>query len=198
MREGSSTPFSPHALPFQRPMQRYFYICLILFVLISGCTTVSLVPEEQKEGGQRVIRNVPFHPQEDFQCGPASLAAVLNYWGVFVSPERVAKDIYSSSAKGTLDIDMLLYAQSRGLAASQYRGRLDDLREKIDSGRPLIVLVDYGFSIIQANHFMVIVGYNARGVIANSGREEMKFIPVEDFLKSWERTKFWTLLIAGK
>ena len=179
-------------------MQRYLYICCILFAFVSGCSTVGLVPDEQKEGDTHVIRNVPFHPQEDFQCGPASLAAVLNYWGVSVTPERVARDIYSSSAKGTLNIDMLLYAQSRGLAASQYSGRLDDLREKIDSGRPLIVLVDYGFSIIQANHYMVIIGYDDRGVIANSGRDEMKFIPAEDFLKSWEKTKFWTLLITRK
>jgi ABC-type bacteriocin/lantibiotic exporter with double-glycine peptidase domain len=123
---------------------------------------------------------------------------VLNYWGISVTPEQVARDIYSSSAQGTLNIDMLLYAQSRGLAASLYQGGLDDLRKKIDSGEPLIVLVDYGFSIIQVNHFMVIVGYNGSGVIANSGRDEMKFIPAEDFLKSWEKTKFWTLLISRK
>lgn len=179
-------------------MQRYLYICCILLVSMSGCTTVNPVPDEQIKGDAHIIRNVPFHPQEDFQCGPASLAAVLNYWGISVTPEQVAKDIYSSSAKGTLNIDMLLYAQSRGLAASQYPGGLDDLREKINSEEPLIVLVDYGFSIIQANHFMVIIGYNDRGVIANSGRNEMRFIPVEDFLKSWEKTKFWTLLITRK
>ena len=29
----------------------------------------------------RVTRiEVPFFPQEDFQCGPAALATVLNYW----------------------------------------------------------------------------------------------------------------------
>lgn len=179
-------------------MQRYLYICCILFAFVSGCATVSPAPGEQKESDTHIIRNIPFYPQEDFQCGPASLAAVLNYWGIPVTPEQVAKDIYSNSAKGTLNIDMLLYAQSRGLTASQYPGGLNDLREKIDLGEPLIVLVDYGVSIIQANHFMVVVGYNERGVVANSGRDEMKFIPVEDFLKSWEKTKFWTLLITRK
>jgi ABC-type bacteriocin/lantibiotic exporter with double-glycine peptidase domain len=179
-------------------MQQYLYILCIFFAFVSGCTTVGPVPAEQKEQGTHIIRNVPFYPQEDFQCGPASLAAVLNFWGISVTPEQVAKDIYSNSAQGTLNIDMLLYAQSRGLAAFQYRGRMEDLREKVDGGRPLIVLVDYGFSILQANHFMVIVGYNEHGVIANSGKEEMKVIPVEDFLASWEKTKFWTLFITRK
>jgi predicted double-glycine peptidase len=163
---------------------------------MSACATVTPVPGDQKERDAHLVRSIPFYPQEDFQCGPASLAAVLTYWGIPVTPEQVAKDIYSNSAQGTLNIDMLLYAQSRGLAASQYQGGMDDLREKIDSGRPLIVLVDYGFSIIQANHFMVIVGYNERGVIANSGRDEMKFIGAEEFLASWGKTKYWTLLIT--
>jgi len=179
-------------------MRRYLYICCILFLFVSGCTTVSPVHDAQKESNTHTIRNVPFYPQEDFQCGPASLASVLNYWGISVSPEQVAKDVYSDSARGTLNIDMLFYAQSRGLSASQYSGSLDDLKEKVDSGRPLIVLVDYGFSIVEVNHFMVIIGYNELGVIVNSGRDEMKFIPLEDFLRSWEKTKFWTLLITRK
>jgi len=179
-------------------VQRYLNLSLVLFVFLSGCTTVSPVPSAQKETSTHIIRNVPFYPQEDFQCGPASLAAVLNYWGISVSPEQAAKDVYSNSARGTLNIDMLFYAQSHGLAASQYSGRLDDLRERIDAGNPLIVLVDFGFSIFQINHFMVIVGYNELGVIANSGRDEMKFIPMEDFLRSWEKTRFWTLLVTKK
>jgi len=179
-------------------MQKYLYICCILFSFVSGCTAVAPLPGLLKESDTHIIDKVPFYPQEDFQCGPASLAAVLNFWGIFVTPEQVAKDVYSSSARGTLNIDMLLYAQSRGLAASHYQGGMADLREKINAGSPLIVLVDFGFSIIQINHFMVIVGYNERGVIANSGRDKMKFIPAEDFLKSWEKTKFWTLLVTRR
>ena len=45
---------------------------------------------------------------------------------------------------------------------------------------------------------MVVVGYNEDGVIVNSGKDKGKFIPEEDFIKSWERTKFWTLLIKKK
>ena len=177
-------------------MQRYLYICCILFAFVSGCATVGPAPDKQKESDTHIIRNIPFYPQEDFQCGPASLAAVLNYWGIPVTPEQVAKDIYSNSAKGTLNIDMLLYAQARGLTASQYPGGLNDLREKINLGEPLIVLVDYGFSIIQVNHFMVIVGYAEQGIIAHTGRAKEKVIPWSDFLKAWEKTGHWTLLIT--
>jgi hypothetical protein len=43
---------------------------------------------------------------------------------------------------------------------------------------------------------MVAVGYDERNIMVNSGKEERKFIPRDAFLKSWEKTKFWTLRIT--
>ncbi len=146
----------------------------------------------------QLIKNVPFYPQQKYQCGPASLAGVLNYWGVDISPEEIAEDIYSRSAGGTLDADMILYAERKNLRVRSYRGDLENIRVNIDSGNPLIVLVDYGFWIYQESHFMVVVGYNEDGIIANSGKHRSTFISRKAFLKSWERTKFWTLLVTPK
>ncbi len=162
------------------------------FFILMSCTT-KYKPIDFADAV--MIENIPFFSQDEYQCGPASLAAVLNYWGVKVSPEEIAEEIYSKSARGTLDIDILLYAQKNGLNALQYSGDIGDLRENIKSGLPVVVLVDYGFYVYQANHFMVVVGFNKKGVFVNSGREREKFIPEEDFIKSWKRTDFWTLLI---
>jgi ABC-type bacteriocin/lantibiotic exporter with double-glycine peptidase domain len=145
-----------------------------------------------------IIDNVPFHPQEKYQCGPASLAGVLNFWGVDATPEDIANEIFSRAARGTLNIDMLFYAQRAGLYAEQYAGSWHDLTKKIDSGYPLIVLVDFGFSFYQANHFMVVVGYNNDGIIVNSEKTERMFIPKDRFLRIWERANYWTLLIKQK
>ena len=163
---------------------------LIIFIfLLYSCATI------HSTGKNHIIENVPFYPQTSHQCGPASLAGVLNYWGIKVTPEEIAKEIYSSSARGTLNIDMVLYAQRKGLTAIQYEGTVEDLRKNIDSRYPIIVLVDYGFFSIQADHFMVVIGYNEHGVIVNSGKDKDKFISEKDFFKKWEKTKFWTLLI---
>lgn len=162
----------------------------LLLVLLCSCSTV------QENSQSHVIEDVPFYAQTSYQCGPASLAGVLNYWGIKVTPDEIAEEIYSTSARGTLDIDMVLYARKRVLLVTQYEGTIEDLRKNIDSRHPLIVLVDYGFSFMQKNHFIVVIGYNDHGVIVNSGKKKGKFVLEEDFLKSWERTKFWTLLIT--
>jgi ABC-type bacteriocin/lantibiotic exporter with double-glycine peptidase domain len=145
-----------------------------------------------------MVRGVPFYPQETDRCGPAALAGVMNFWDVPVSPGEIAEEIYSKSARGTLSLDMVLYPQRRGLAAEQYSGDMDDLRKKIDAGLPLIVLVDKGFSVLEVAHFMVIVGYEGGGVIANSGGTRGEFISEKDFLRTWKRTNYWTLLIGPK
>lgn len=164
-----------------------------LIFLICACSSHLVI-----QYGPEVIINVPFYPQEDYQCGPSSLAGVLNYYGLKVSPEEIASEIYSSSARGTLDLDLLFYVQRMGLDAKKYKGNINDLKERIKGGYPLIVLVDYGFGPLQVNHFMVVLGYNESGIFVNSGREEKRFIPYEDFLRAWGRTGYWTLLIRGK
>jgi ABC-type bacteriocin/lantibiotic exporter with double-glycine peptidase domain len=144
----------------------------------------------------RVIDGVPFFPQEEYQCGPASLAGVLNFYGWKVSPAEIAAEIFSRQARGTLDMDMVFYARKKGLKAEKYRGTFEDLQGQINSRRPLIVLIDQGFWVYQSHHFMVVVGYDEGGIIANSGKEERKFISRDSFSKTWERTKFWTLRIT--
>ncbi len=163
----------------------------LLIVILCSCATIQINSQNY------IIKNVPFYPQTSYQCGPASLASVLNYWGVMIGPDEIAEEIYSASARGTLDIDMILYAQKKGLLAAQYEGNFRDIRKNVDSGYPIIVLVGYGFSLIQKNHFMVIIGYNDQGFIVNSGKDREKFISEMDFLRSWEKTKFWTLLITN-
>lgn len=170
------------------------YSLFILSILFSCAGTQSL-PDSQST---RLIEQVPFFPQEAYQCGPASLAGVLNYWGTTVTPEEIAAEIYSPSARGTLNLDMVLYPERKGFKAKSYQGSIEDIRGKIDSGYPLIVLVDEGLWMVQQNHFMVVVGYDEKNIIAHSGRKRLKRIPLQTFIKSWERTKLWTLLITPR
>ncbi len=81
---------------------------IIIVLLLCSCAGDSHV---LKGSQTRLIENVPFYPQTEYQCGPSSLAGVLNFWGVHVTPEVIAEEIYSKSARGTLNIDMVLYAQ---------------------------------------------------------------------------------------
>ncbi|MGE5299904.1 MAG: C39 family peptidase [Acidobacteriota bacterium] len=163
-------------------------------VVLAACASA---PPAARQG-ETVIDNVPFYPQEAYQCGPASLAGVLNYEGFGTTPERIAEEIFSRSARGTLTLDMVLYAQRNGFSAHEYAGSMQDLKEKISVGQPLLVMVDYGFLAWQADHFMVVVGYSTDGIIANSGKKEREFIQNDTFLRIWKKAGFWSLSIKKK
>jgi predicted double-glycine peptidase len=175
------------------------YASALFLIFIAVCMpSCSSLHEIHKSSANTIIKDVPFYSQESYQCGPASLATVINYLNVPVKPEEIAEDIYSKSAHGTLNLDMVLYAQRKGLSALQYKGNLNDVHKNIGDGNPLIVLVDYGYLFYKASHFMVIVGYNEAGIIVNSGKMKDHFIPEKEFLKTWEKTNYWTLLIQRR
>ena len=168
-------------------------VLLFTILIFCSCIPKSGVPVSNNV---QYIEKVPFYPKETYQCGPAALAGVLNYWGVDVAPEEIAENIFSESARGTLNIDMALYAQSKGLQAKYYRGGIEDIKRKISNGFPMITLVDYGFMAYQVNHFMVIIGFNEHGVVVNSGKYQGRLLSWREFEKAWKKTHFWTLFIT--
>jgi ABC-type bacteriocin/lantibiotic exporter with double-glycine peptidase domain len=174
----------------KHPLSFIFSITALL--LVSSCMTAQQIPQTHD---MHVISDVPFFPQEDYQCGPASLASILTFWNIHTEPDEIGREIFSKSARGTLTIDMMLYAQKKGLHVHQFKGSIDALRNYVDSGYPLIVLVDYGISLFQMNHFMVVTGYSNTGVIVHSGQFQNKLLLEKDFLASWKKTDYWTLLI---
>jgi predicted double-glycine peptidase len=172
---------------------------LLLFILGACTTTNSFVePENQANLPYRLIENVPFFAQNDFQCGPSSLAGILNYYGKNISPSQIAEKIFEEKVKGTLSIDIVLYARDQGFIAEWYTGDVQDLRENIDNNRPLVVMVDLGLGPVQKPHYLVVVGYDPKGVIVNSGAHQHKMVPWNRFQYQWNRSESWTLRIHPK
>lgn len=141
---------------------------------------------------------VPFFPDDTDQCGPATLASVLTYWGFRTDPVALKEEIYLPRLKGTLPLDLMLAAQSRGLKAEIYQGSLDNLKSELAQGHPLVALLDLGFAIFPQGHYVVVIGYDdrRRGVYVHSSLDKDVFVSYERFLPSWDKTGRWTLLVT--
>ena len=174
-------------------------VLLILYLcFLNGCSTGAKELHIARPSQTVLIKDVPFFPQLDYQCGPASLAGVLNYYGDTVTPDEIAEAIYRQKIRGTVSLDMVLYARQRGFTSKWYEGSMDDIVRAVDSGSPLVVMIDLGFSLARAYHYMVITGYSFEGVIANTGTTPQKLISWERFMSQWEKTHNWTLLVTPK
>ncbi|BFR47909.1 C39 family peptidase [Nitratidesulfovibrio sp. HK-II] len=165
---------------------------------VTGCVRGpgTLAPDPTRPAAERIIPDVPFFAQEQYQCGPASLAGVLRHLGLDGSqatPEGIAETIFRPGMHGTLSLDLALYPRTLGLASRWYDGSVADLMAAVDSGQPRIVMVDHGYGLVSSYHFMVVVGYAPDAVIVNSDRTPLQRLPWASFLRTWDRTDRWTL-----
>ena len=175
---------------------------LVLLTLLPGCAPVTLdaLRAELRDGRGHLIEGVPFIPQRDYYCGPASLAMVLRYLGTDVDQDAIASELFIKSIKGTLNFDLEFYARRRGFEARSFRGSLEEVKAHLRQNHPLIVFQDLGLGPYEVPHFAVLIGYNdTRGeVIAHSGTTEYKVMSYQGFLRTWDRRQRWTLLITPK
>ena len=130
-------------------------------------------------------------------CGPSALAGVLNFYGKNLTLDEVAEKVYEPELKGTLAMDMLIYAKRSGFEATYYSGGLDDLKARLRAGAPVIVFLNVGTTFYPVGHFAVAVGYSddMEAVVLNSGTEKDKIMSYKKFLRAWGRTGYSTLLI---
>lgn len=146
------------------------------------------------------IEGVPFFPQDEYMCGPAALASVIGYYGTAAVMEDVAKEAYSEKLKGTLPMDLLLYAKAKGFEAKYYKGSMSGLKESLSRGEPLILFLNLGYSFYPVGHYIVAVGMDeAAGLVfAHSGTEKEQAFTMKELEKSWAKTGYSTLLVRPK
>lgn len=185
-----------------------FLFCGLMLAGIAGCsagrygdTAVHVDNQLNKLPPSSYVRDVPFFPGEEYQCGPTVLAGVLNYLGYDMKPEDISGEIYLHGIKGTLNIDMVSFARRfEDLTVLESRGDIIFLKENLSLGHPLIVFVDLGIWSIRKGHYMLVVGYDdsREGVIVYSGTDRDKLIRYEDLMRIWKRGGYWTLLLTKK
>ena len=94
------------------------------------------------------LTEVPFFPQDDYYCGPSSLAMAVNAAGVKVIPDDLVDQVYLPGRKGSLQVEMLAAARRHGLIAYEIAPKIDDLLRELAAGTPAIVLENFGFHAI--------------------------------------------------
>ena len=124
----------------------------------------------------RGVAKVPVIMQlEALECGAASLAMVLAYYGKWVPLEQVRGDC-GVSRDGSNALNIVKAARSYGLIAKGFRYEPEELKEK---GKfPCIVHWEF-------NHFAVLNGFRGNKAIINDPARGNCAIPMEAFDKSF-------------
>jgi tetratricopeptide (TPR) repeat protein len=172
---------------------------LVLAGALSACATSGLPePASLPAGlpGEARVAEVPFYPQEDLYCGPASLAMVLTWSGAPATQEQVAAAIYTPGREGTLQHDLLAGARREGRLAVPVQG-LEGLLGELAAGHPVLVLQNLGLDWAQQWHYAVAIGYDLDEgeIILHSGLEAGRQVSLATFDRTWARAERWGVVV---
>lgn len=144
------------------------------------------------------LDDVPFYPQTAFQCGPASLATVLAYEGLAVTPDELAPSVYVEGLRGSLQAELLAATRRRGLVPYRLEPDAEALFAEVESGKPVLVLQNLGIDRVPLWHYAVVVGFDAEAdrVVLRSGKQRRRQERLGRFLKTWDRGDNWAFVAS--
>jgi hypothetical protein len=178
---------------------RYSLFLWLIAALLAGCAGVKksefpVLPDNLPSFVE--LEAVPFFPQSDYQCGPASLAMALTYSAVPITPETLQSQVYTPSRKGSLQMAMVGATRRHGRIAYPIHG-FNSLWPEIAAGHPVVVLQNLGLAWIPVWHYAVVFGYDFQHntVLLRSGKTEHKVMSFYTFEKTWARSNYWGLIV---
>lgn len=170
--------------------------------LLGGCASLTAIDAgdafSEEPQAHLELTDVPYHPQEALQCGPAALAEVLGWSGREVTPEALESDLFIPAREGTLQTEMLAQARARGRVAYRIPGTFDALAEELRAGHPVLVLQNLGLGWLPVWHYAVVVGYDPQknAFILRSGERERHYSPLDRFRRTWSRSDRWAVIVV--
>ena len=175
-------------------------VFVLAAVLLAGCAApqVSALVAQPPAGLPTAagIASVPFHPQEDYQCGPAALATVLQHAGNEATPASLVPQVYVPARKGSLQAEMLAATRRQGLVAYELAPRLEALLRELAAGTPVLVLQNLALDWAPRWHYAVAIGYDLRerSLVLRSGVTRRLAMRLDTFEHTWARSGHWAML----
>lgn len=142
-----------------------------------------------------ILENVPFFPQTQYQCGPAALATIANYYHHSKTPMEIGKNVFLPERKGSLQVELVAELRSMGLLPYPLAPQLEDILDEVESGSPILVLQNLGSESIPFWHYAVVVGFDLdKGImLLNSGKKEHLETSLSRFMTTWQRSGYWAI-----
>lgn len=141
--------------------------------------------------------STPFYPQQQYQCGPAALATLLNHSQIPVSVESLVPLVYLPGKKGSLQVELLAASRRFGRIPYPVNPELSALIEELQAGRPVLVLQNLGLRFWPLWHYAVVIGYAVEQdeIILRSGITRRETLSARRFMTTWKGGGNWAMVL---
>jgi len=173
---------------------------VFILLLLAACSTPqtralrSVVPANLPVRAE--LSGVAYFPQDEYQCGPATLAMVFQNAGLNITPGQMKDSLYIPDKQGSLQVEMLAATRRQGLLAYLLQPELQDVLAEVAAGNPVVVLQNLGLSWYPVWHYAVVIGYDLgkEDIILRSGPNQRLVLPFTTFEHTWARSKYWAMV----
>jgi peptidase C39-like protein len=136
---------------------------------------------------------VPFLPQAEALCGGAAAAMVFRFWGDRHADVQQFQSLVDARAGGIADGVLIDAIRARGWTAQRLDGSIAIIRDQLDAGHPLILLIE---DRPLRYHYVVAVGRDDEHVFVHDPTwGPARQLVVSELVRKWKPTGFWTLLV---
>ncbi|MCL7939423.1 PA2778 family cysteine peptidase [Halomonas sp. ATCH28] len=185
--------------PHTRNARAAGVLALVLLLLtLAGCAATPQLAEttERELPRKALLEDTPFHGQRDYQCGPASLAMVLNASGVPVEVDTLIPQVFLPGREGSVQPEMLGTVRRHGRIPFRIDGNLDALLTEIDAGHPVVVMQNLSLPAWPVWHYAVAIGFDLEEetLILHSGMEPERIESFKRFDATWARSDRWAFV----
>ena len=168
-------------------------------LLLAGCAGLPTVNLNELDDRAAAVEldGVPFHSQQDFYCGPASLLTVLEASGTSPAFENVVARVYVPELKGSLQAEMAAAARGFGRIPFRLPGTLEAVLDQLEAGYPVLILQNLGLEAVPIWHYAVVVGFDRKRnrMVMRSGDKPRLETPAGRWLRQWHRAGRWGLVV---
>ncbi|GGC80206.1 hypothetical protein GCM10011362_30960 [Marinobacter halophilus] len=178
------------------------WAALLGLLLLAGCASTPQWPDqaqtaELSQPNRQLLTEVPFYPQEAYQCGPASLATMLNTQGLATDPEILKELVYLPGRRGSLQVELVAAARSHNMVAYPLKPDIEALLTEVAAGNPVLVMQNLRFNWWPQWHFAVVMGFDSQeqALILNTDTRQHYEMPYKVFHATWDRAERWALVI---
>jgi len=173
---------------------------LLLLMLLGSCAAkqTRALLDRPPEGlaTTAAVEQVPFFAQTEYQCGPASLAMLLSWAGVPVTPDQLTPKLFIPGKKGTLQVELMAAPRQFGMLAYPLTPTLSDILHEVAAGHPVLIFQNLALSWYPKWHYAVVIAYDlsAKTITLHSGLESEHTIAMSVFEHTWTRAGSWAML----
>ena len=171
----------------------------LLSVSLVGC---SLNPELRlaevaPSTGVTQLEDIPFHPQEEHHCGPASLLSLLESAGAEPGYRELVDRVYIPGLEGSLQVEMQAAARSFGYVTYLLPPEPAAVLAEVEAGRPVLVLLNLGVPSKPTWHYALVIGFDPQRneLILHSGRQAASRQRAPSWLRRWDWAGRWAMVL---